>query len=324
MNGKSFDAYKHLRTSGSRRMATSAAGPGRPGEAAHGVPGAQLVGLDGQVRCIQWSNATSDRVLGAPVLWLRQIAAAMARMRRATRTATPSKVRPPCCSRSNCPLRVSFMDSISCRTDLSRPSPLRFFSGRRPGLHRRRAWPGALRVRRVSGSPAPTGSLPSPRKLTSRSSTSCLTTSTQRNAALWSSESSRTTRHLGRAGHQAPRLSGRIRVGAAPTAVRHRQRLPARTPGSGLAPPPPPGTSTPKQTPSVCAGGRQFRSRGGVDGISCPGFRAAGSLPPRSARSASTRTACPARKEARDMDRAECVAAIVASGRVPSLLCGAR
>ncbi len=72
--------------------------------------------------------ATSDRVLGAPVLWLRQIAAAMARMRRATRTATPSKVRPPCCSRSNCPLRVSFTDLISCRTDLSRPLPLRFFS----------------------------------------------------------------------------------------------------------------------------------------------------------------------------------------------------
>ena len=125
-------------------------------------------------------------------------------------------------------------------------------------------------------------------------------------------------------------------------AVRHRQRLPAVLPArvwrhlspgdfhpqaithagrahrKGLT------TAVVKPLPVLVAGGRQFRSRGGVDGIPCPGFRAAGSLPPRSARSASTRTACPARKEARDMDRAKCVAAIVASGRVPSLLCGAQ
>lgn len=35
-------------------------------------------------------------MLGVPVLSLRQIAAALARMRWVTRTATPPKARPPC------------------------------------------------------------------------------------------------------------------------------------------------------------------------------------------------------------------------------------
>lgn len=51
----------------------------------------------------QWSYASRDRVTGALVLRLCQIAAVIARMRRATRMATPSKVRPPCWLRSSWP-----------------------------------------------------------------------------------------------------------------------------------------------------------------------------------------------------------------------------
>src|ERR1035441_3021324 len=53
------------------------------------------------------------------------MAAAIARMRWATRMVTPSKVRPPWASRSSWPLRVSLTDSISWRTDLSNGSPWR-------------------------------------------------------------------------------------------------------------------------------------------------------------------------------------------------------
>ena len=70
---------------------------------------------------------------GAPVLLLCQIAAAMARMRWATRMATPSKVRPPWASRSSWPLRVSLTDSISWRIALSRGSPWRAASSLRAG-----------------------------------------------------------------------------------------------------------------------------------------------------------------------------------------------
>ncbi len=78
--------------------------------------------------CREWSNAISEPVMGAPVRLLCQMAVAIARTRRATRIATPSKVRPPCCSRSSCPLRVSLTDSMSRRTFLSIGSPNRCFS----------------------------------------------------------------------------------------------------------------------------------------------------------------------------------------------------
>ena len=57
----------------------------------------------------------------------------MARMRWATRMATPSKVRPPWASRSSWPLRVSLTDSISWRMVLSSGSPWRAASSLREG-----------------------------------------------------------------------------------------------------------------------------------------------------------------------------------------------
>jgi hypothetical protein len=57
----------------------------------------------------------SERGIGWPVVLLCQMAAVSARMRWATRMATPSNDRPPWPSRSGWPT-----DSINCRTGLSR------------------------------------------------------------------------------------------------------------------------------------------------------------------------------------------------------------
>ena len=110
----------------------------------------------------------------------------MARMRWATRTATPSKVRPPCCSRSNCPLRVSFTDSITCRTDLSRPSPLRFFSRLNEGRSSSAGPTHDQVVLELLGGEAPLSAMISSpgRSATRSSSTSSMARSTSRSSSF--------------------------------------------------------------------------------------------------------------------------------------------
>lgn len=57
-------------------------------------------------------------MIGWPVRSLCQIAAVKARTRCTTRTQTPAGVCPPCCSRLSWPLKVSLMDSMTCRNGL--------------------------------------------------------------------------------------------------------------------------------------------------------------------------------------------------------------
>ena len=66
----------------------------------------------------QWSYAVRDRLTGAPILSLCQMAAVRARTRCQMRTMTPVGVCPLCCSRSSCPLKVSLIDSMICRSGL--------------------------------------------------------------------------------------------------------------------------------------------------------------------------------------------------------------
>lgn len=71
-----------------------------------------------------------------PVWWLCQMAAVIARIRWSPRTVTPAGVRPRWRSRSSCPLKVSLIDSMTCRSGLNSRDPARSASPLRAGRSR--------------------------------------------------------------------------------------------------------------------------------------------------------------------------------------------